>query len=137
MNIYLDIDGVLLQKDGTLAEYFEEFLEFFVSKHDVFWLTTHCRGGENNAIRHITQYNEINERSLDLLQKIKPTDWDVLKTEGIDFSQDFVWFDYNFLEAEKKELLKQDAYSRFHQVNLIENPDQLRAIKELDFINFK
>lgn len=136
MNIYLDIDGVLLQKDGTLAEYFEEFLEFFVSKHDVFWLTTHCRGGENNAIRHITQYNEISERSLELLQKIKPTEWETLKTEGIDFSQYFVWFDDNLLEAEKKELLEQDVYFSFYQVNLAENPDQLRAIKELDFINF-
>jgi hypothetical protein len=29
MNIYLDIDGVLLQKDGRLAKHFEEFLEFF------------------------------------------------------------------------------------------------------------
>jgi hypothetical protein len=74
---------------------------------------------------------------LEFLQKIKLTEWETLKTEGIDFSVDFVWFDYDFLEAEKKELLKQDAYSRFHQVNLTENPDQLRAIKELDFINFK
>lgn len=135
MNIYLDIDGVLLQKDGRLVNHFEEFLEFFVSNHNVFLLTTHCRGGVNNAIRHITQYNEISDRSLELLQKIKPTEWETLKTEGIDFSQDFVWFDDNLLEAEKKELLEQDAYFSFHQVNLTENPNQLKAITELDLIN--
>lgn len=44
MNIYLDIDGVLITKNGQPAEYVEEFLEHIINKHNVFWLTTHCRG---------------------------------------------------------------------------------------------
>ena len=93
MNIYLDIDGVLLKKDGTLANHFEEFLEFFVMKHDVFWLTTHCHGGECDAIEHISAKNKLSPRALELLKKIKMTDWAALKTDAIDFSHDFVWFD--------------------------------------------
>ncbi|NCA93629.1 MAG: hypothetical protein EOM84_00460 [Sphingobacteriia bacterium] len=112
MNIYLDIDGVLLKKDGTLANHFEEFLEFFVSNHSVFWLTTHCRGGENNAVRHISQYNEISERCLELLQKIKPANWETLKTEGIDFSQPFAWIDDYAMDVEKKVLLDNNALVR-------------------------
>lgn len=135
MNIYLDIDGVLLKKDGTLANYFEEFLEFFVSNHNVFWLTTHCRGGENNAIRHILQYNEVSERSLELLHKIKPTNWETLKTEGIDFSQDFVWFDDNLLDAEKEYLLKNNSLEKFYKIDLIKNPDSL--VSSLIFIKNK
>ncbi|MEF3691523.1 MAG: hypothetical protein V3574_00520 [Candidatus Moraniibacteriota bacterium] len=128
MNIYLDIDGVLLKKDGSLAEYFDEFLEFFVDKHNVFWLTTHCQGRDNNAIWHINQYNEVSKRSLELLQKIKPTDWQTLKTEGIDFSQDFIWFDDYLLEAEKEILKKYGADQKVILINLNENPDILKDV---------
>lgn len=132
MNIYLDIDGVLLKKDGTLANYFEEFLEFFVSNHNIFWLTTHCRGGENNAIRHISRYNEISERSLELLQKIKPTDWKTLKTEGIDFSQPFSWIDDCIMDAEKKVLLENNSLTCLHEVNPKEY-DELKNLMEVVF----
>jgi len=32
--------------------------------------------------------------------KIQPTNWDTLKTEAIDFTNDFRWFDDNIKEAE-------------------------------------
>ena len=43
----------------------------------------------------------------ELSQKVKPTEWEVLKTDGIDMDQDFVWFDDNLFESEKQVL---DAY---------------------------
>jgi len=40
MNIYLDVDGVLLNHDGTLANHADEFLAAMVhSCHPVHWLT--------------------------------------------------------------------------------------------------
>lgn len=133
MNIYLDIDGVLLKKDGTLAGHFDEFIEFFVNNHDVYWLTTHCHGGENRAIEHISQNNKISEKTLALLEKIKPTDWYSLKTEAIDFSQEFVWFDDYVMSAERKVLLENDAYMRLHMIDLKRDPDYLNGMTSIDY----
>ena len=33
MNIYLDIDGFLIQKDGKSADYVQEFLEYITNIH--------------------------------------------------------------------------------------------------------
>ena len=50
MNIYLDVDGVLLNHDGTLANHADEFLAAMVhSGHPVHWLTTRCRDGDSSA----------------------------------------------------------------------------------------
>jgi hypothetical protein len=73
MNIYLDIDGVLLRKDGTLTNNFEYFINFFVSNYNVFWLTTHCRGEVNKSLEHITKKNVVSKKTLEMLTKIKPT----------------------------------------------------------------
>ena len=44
MNIYLDIDGVIMANDREPARHVTEFLEFVVNKYPVYWLTTHCKG---------------------------------------------------------------------------------------------
>lgn len=128
MNIYLDIDGVLLKKDGTLASGFDEFLDFFVNNYDVYWLTTHCRAGERNAIEHIVSKNSISEKSLRNLGKIKNTNWRTLKTEAIDFSKDFVWLDSYVMESEKKTLEENNCTGSFIEIDLASDSDMLRAI---------
>lgn len=133
MNIYLDIDGVLLKKNGTLANHFAEFLEFFVENHNVYWLTTHCRGGECDAIDHITTKNKITEKSLEHLKKIKLTDWSNLKTDAIDFTNDFVWFDDYVMSGERKVLLEENAFFRLHEINLRDKPDQLANMIDIDY----
>jgi hypothetical protein len=92
MNVYIDVDRVLLKRDGLLANKCQEFLEFFVTHHTVYWFTVHCRNGENNVIEHIMRKNEVSEKMRDLLQKVQPTTWHDIRTEAIDFSQDFVLF---------------------------------------------
>ena len=128
MNIYLDIDGVLLDKDGIVADHFEEFLEKMLEKYNVFWLTTHCHGGECDAIDHISTKNKLSPRALELLGKIKMTDWAALKTDAIDFSKKFVWIDDYVMEAEKKVLSENNALKNIIQINLRLNPDQLLQI---------
>lgn len=44
MNIYLDIDGVILANDLHKSNYADEFIKHLVNKYPVYWLTTHCKG---------------------------------------------------------------------------------------------
>lgn len=133
MNIYLDIDGVLLDKHGILASHAEEFLEFMIENHEVFWLTTHCHGGECYAIDHIGAKNKISPKLHDLLRKVKMTDWASLKTDAIDFSKDFSWIDDYVMDAEKGVLMEKNALLRLHEVSLKGNPDLLANMMKLDY----
>ncbi len=53
---YLDIDGVLLTRKHNLPEHIEEFIDFMLSHFDCYWLTTHCRNGENRVINYLSQF---------------------------------------------------------------------------------
>ena len=57
-----------------------------------------------------------------------PTDWNALKTEAIDFTKDFRWFDDYIFEAEKEVLRKHGYENKFIQVDLINTPDQLKDL---------
>ena len=133
MNIYLDIDGVLLDKHGILANHVEEFLEFMIENHEVFWLTTHCHGGECDAIEHISVKNKISPKLHNLLRKVKMTDWVTLKTDAIDFSKDFSWIDDYVMSAEKGVLMEKNALMRLHEVSLNGNPDLLASMMTIDY----
>ena len=124
--LYLDIDGVLLTvKQTKPADHSATFIEFIVDNFDCYWLTTHCRGDANNAIRYLTSY--FDDQTLQLLNKVKPTNWETLKTEAIDFSHDFFWLeDYPF-NAEKEVLSK---YNQLQSLILVDlnNKDELKRI---------
>lgn len=124
--LYLDIDGVLLTvKQTKPADHSIKFIEFIIENFDCYWLTTHCRGAANNAIRYLSSY--FDDQTLQLLNKVKPTSWETLKTEAIDFSHDFFWLeDYPF-NAEKEIL---SNYNRLESLLLVElnNRDELRRI---------
>jgi len=83
MNIYIDIDGVILTNDLRPAKNLKKFLNYILRKHDVFWLTTHCKSDSSEVITYLRQFlpNEL----IKLCEKIKPTNWQTLKTEAIDF----------------------------------------------------
>ncbi|MBU0458469.1 hypothetical protein KKF03_03390, partial [Patescibacteria group bacterium] len=58
----------------------------------------------------------------------KPTTWNTWKTEAIDFSQDFLWFD-DYIFAEEKEVLKENnALDKWIEVDLAKDPDILENI---------
>lgn len=123
MKIYLDIDGVLLTKNGDPATGLLEFLKK-VTEHDCYWLTTHCK---DESLDHVEMHlkPKVSEEEWSYLEKIKPNSWGYLKTEGIDFSSDFLWFDDNLMHAEKQALSHQDAFNSFRLVELRKYPDQL------------
>ncbi len=123
MNIYLDIDGVLIKKDNSPANNVVDFLKYVTDNHNVYWLTTHCRGGGNNVLNHLE--GKLPEEAFKYLEKIKPTDWQTLKTEAIDFTKNFRWFDDYIMEAEKDILNKNNSSSKFILINLEDEPDRL------------
>jgi hypothetical protein len=122
MNIYLDIDGVLLANDIQPANHVHEFLEATI-KHPTYWLTTHCQGDANTAVKRLSMVFE--PRTLELVKDIRPTNWKIAKTEAIDFSQPFLWFDDDLFSDELAVLHKHNCIDNWIEVDLSKNPDQL------------
>lgn len=132
MNIYLDIDGVLLANELALAPHAEEFLNTVLDKYpnSTFWLTTHCWRGDNRAAEVLSPY--LNPELTDRIKQIQPTEWGEVKTDAIDFSQPFLWFDDDLYPDEKAALEANDAIDSWIGIDLTNDPNQLqKQIEEL------
>ena len=132
--LYIDIDGVLLKnREDKAVDGISSFIRFIVSKFDCYWLTTHCKGDTQTAMDYLSEY--LTYEDLKLLQKVKATDWNTLKTEAIDFASDFYWIDDYAMNAEKEILqmkCKQDS------LILVENDSDIPAIiKKLSHCGMK
>lgn len=125
-NIYLDIDGVLLSDVVSKANHSDEFIKYVVTHYpdSTYWLTTHCRQKENYATSLLSRF--FAEETMKFIRQIKPTEWDVLKTEGIDFSSPFLWFDDDLFEGEKRELIKHNVLDNWIEVNFTKDENQLQ-----------
>ena len=126
MKIYLDIDGVILTRDHKIPEYGEEFVSYLISHHECFWLTTHCRGGENGAIKYLSQF--YSGTTLAKLKQVIQTDWKDLKTEAVDFDSRFIWLDDYPLESEKMVLKKYNRIDALIVVDL-KRESELREVR--------
>ena len=128
MKLYLDIDGVLLTTKNTQpAEYSNEFIDYIISHFDCYWLTTHCKGNTIYALEYLSKY--FSQQTIDKLKCIKPTQWDTLKTEAIDLSEEFIWLDdYPFI-AEKEFLKVHNCENKLIIVNL-NRQNELKKIME-------
>lgn len=122
-NVYLDIDGVLLANERYAARHVDTFLEHVTSSFPTFWLTTHCRGDAEHTINHLAQVLDV--PTLELAKRIKPTNWDELKTEGIDFRQPFLWFDDDLFPEERVILEQYGVLENWIEVDLVKDPYQL------------
>ena len=130
IDLYLDIDGVLLTKHNTtIAEYADEFIKFVCINFNCYWLTTHCKADTNTSLDYLAPYFE---HLMDYLSKIKPSPqiWETLKTEGIDFSRKFYWIEDNPFMAEKKILKEYGCVNSLIEVNL-NRPNELKNIISL------
>ena len=51
---------------------------------------------------HSTLWTFFDEETVTLMKRIKPTNWNINKTEAIDFETPFLWFDDDLLREKKK-----------------------------------
>jgi hypothetical protein len=129
MNIYLDVDGVLLNHDGTLANHADEFLAAMVhSGHPVHWLTTRCRDGDSSAVVAVLA-RLVQPSTVELLTSIRPTSWEASKLEAIDPRSPFIWFDDQPLQFEIEELQECGLLDRWVKVDSLSEPDQLGTLR--------
>lgn len=131
MNVYLDIDGVLLANESHAANYADELIQAVLKEYpdSTYWLTTHNWKGENRAKEVLAPH--LKPETVPLLDKIKPSVWNEMKTEGIDFSQKFLWLDDDLWEDELKDLENHNATDNFILIDLDKDPDQLKTIIDL------
>lgn len=135
MNIYLDIDGVLIKKDGEPVTFIVDFLEFINGEHTVYWLTTHCQGNAKVTMQYLE--DKLPKEAFKYLEKIKPTKWQTLKTEAIDFNQDFRWFDDYVMQAEYEVLKKNKASDKLILVDVKSRPEILKNFVQENIDSFR
>lgn len=131
MNIYLDIDGVLLINETHAAPYADELIVRLLEEFpdSTYWLSTHCWKGENRTKQVLS--GALKPETLELLDQIKPTEWGEAKTDAIDFSQRFLWLDDDLWPEELEVLEKHNATDNFIMLDLNKNPNQLKDILEI------
>ena len=131
MNVYLDIDRVLLANENKVASYADEFLQAILTAYpdSTYWLTTHNQRDENRAKEILISH--LKPETVSLLDKIKPSVWNEMKTDGINFSEKFIWLDDDLWEDELKVLEQHNATENFILIDFKKNPDQLKTIAEL------
>lgn len=132
MNIYLDIDGVLLVNSNNAAAFADDFLRYILKKwpNSTYWLTTHCWRGQNTTLRVLRPV--LKSDTTKLLRKVKPTTWHELKVDGIDFKTPFLWFDDDLHPDEETVLKHHGALGCFRHVDLSQDPYQL--MDEIEYL---
>lgn len=126
MNIYLNIDGVLLNNKGELADFAEVFLQALITRwpDSTYWLSNYCWKGKNQTLDIIFPKLK-KKRTMELIEFIKPTDWDELKTDAIDFTKPFLWFENEIFSDEMEILNHYHATKCFRKIDLVKDPTQL------------
>lgn len=125
MNIYIDIDGVLLANDSNPASHAPEFLKYVLTKYpdSTYWITTHCHGDAGVPIQHIGHLFDAD--IVELMKMIKPTTWELAKTRAIDFTHPFLWFDDDLFDEDRQTLIENGVFDNLITVDLSKDPYQL------------
>jgi len=133
MNLYLDIDGVLLGKEDSgspeirLALYAEEFLVFALAQFDCFWLTTHCQGRTEEVLKYLAPYGST--AFMALAAQVQPTQFRVMKTEAL--AGNFLWLDDAPMQCELDWLSTRGWLDRWIRVDTRHKPEDLRRAQHL------
>ncbi len=129
--LYLDIDGVLLGKrdpddaEIVLANYAKDFIKYCLKHYKCYWLTSHCSNGSEKPVIHLLNAYA-DGPVMKLIRQIKPSRWNVLKTEAIDFTSDFYWIDDQLIYSEIEALRKHHLLNRWIRIDTRSNPDDLK-----------
>jgi hypothetical protein len=132
MNLFIDIDGVLLgknpdTKEQCLANDLEFFLSFCLARFDCYWLTTHCKGDIEPALNYLTPYAD--QSQMALLTQIKASSFKTFKTEAL--FGDFIWIDDQPTAYELQFLDDNDLLDRWFEVNTRQDMNGLTKLLPL------
>lgn len=130
IKLYLDIDGVLLTKNHEIPLNALEFINWAVGNYDCYWLTTHCKGNTQTAIKYLRSYYPSD--IITKMETIKATNWDILKTEAIDIESNFFWIDDNPFLSEKAFLAGVGRGNQLIHVDLKRIEELVRVMKIIE-----
>ena len=128
MKAYLDIDGVLVIHNQK-TPHSDEFIKFLVENFDCYWLTTNVKGDIDFVFNRLKDI--FGSETMKYIKKIKPTNWQTLKTEAINLDEDFWWFDDFVLQKERAILEEKNKSNRLILIKLKEFHWTLK-----DYLNF-
>jgi hypothetical protein len=123
IDVYLNVDGVLLDDDSQPANYSREFLKYAVPNFDTYWLTRRDKDSGFVVLRDLSKTFE--PRIMHLISQIRPTRWSFAKTQAINFERPFLWFDDELVIHERLELIKYNALPNWVNVDLSRDENRL------------
>lgn len=124
MNIYLDINGVVLHHRQP-APHVEALLQYVTAHHQAWWLSTAGITAED-ILPYLAPV--LPPAAMAYAEKVQPRPWQRYKTDGIDFTQPFRWLDDNPTGHDLAVLARHHALDSLIQINLDRHPHQLRDI---------
>lgn len=125
-DIYIDVDEVILTKDGEQMPYVKEFLTFiFDISKNIYWLSTYSKEGDTSKVLQYLN-GKVDNDVYEMLKSVKSKKWNLFRTEGIDFLRRFLWFSGPVGRSQyvKLEILHKDQ-------NLIVVENNLKELVEL------
>lgn len=144
MDLYLDLDGVILRRTGgmeyrgrtefNIAPNAMEFLSWAVENFNCYWLTSRSHDGSydgiERAFRLAIPATNIPDGVRRLIRNILPAPWGTIKVKGIDLSTDFYWVDDNPDSASVVVLEKAGLQSRLILASTDQYPDDLERVRK-------
>lgn len=132
MNIYLDINGVLITHNNKPALFVDEFIEHIMWNwpDNTYWLSSYCWRGSNKAVEVLRPF--LKPSTSKLTEQIQPSDWGSVKTDAINFKKPFLWFDDSLYMQEKEVLEHYGAIDCLRKIDLYNNPAQL--LDEIEYL---
>ena len=126
IDVYLNIDGVLLDGNLRPANYSREFLKYVVPNFNTYWLSSRTKDNDFTLAKDLSSIFEPN--IIQLLSRVRPTRWSFAKTQAIDFNKPFLWFDDELVIHERMELIKNNAMGNWIEVNLARDENRLEDL---------
>jgi hypothetical protein len=139
VNVFLDVDGVLLGCDRerpsrlALADHALDLLAFALARAEVYWLCPQGRGDARPVVDHLVQHTRASdrERLLALAATVRVANWRGLRTEALPADGNFVWLDDGPEPGELAILKGRGWLDRWVWVDTRESPDDLLRARQV------
>ena len=122
-DIYLNVDGVLVDKAFRPANYSREFIRHIMPNFNVYWLSSRAKDTNFQLLKDLSMV--FDPKVMHLVSSIRPTRWSFAKTQAIDFDRPFLWFDDELVIHERIELIKNNVLDSWVGVDLAKDENRL------------